>query len=227
MNRFFVIVLFILGASSANAQIHEIGVFLGGANYIGEIGSSTYIAPTDPAIGIVYKWNRSPRHSWRFSLIHGEVSADDSDSKIPARKQRNLKFENDITEFSAGLEFDFFDFNLHESEPKITPFVYSGLSYALYKGLFFAGNDARYDATHGTLAIPMTLGIKGRLLPHLILAVESGARFTLADDLDGSNPGNNNLADQRFGNLKSNDWYVFTGITLTYTFGNKPCFCAD
>jgi hypothetical protein len=227
MNRFFVIFFFILGATSAQAQIHEIGVFLGGANYIGEIGGSAYISPKDPAFGIIYKWNRSPRHSWRFSAIHGKFSASDADSKIPARKQRNLSFENDITEFSAGMEFDFFDFNMHISEPKITPFIYSGLSYALYKGLFFVDDQYRYDATHGTLAIPMTLGIKGRILPHLVLAVESGARFTLADDLDGSNPTNENLAAGKFGNLKSKDWYVFTGITLTYTFGNKPCFCAE
>jgi len=227
MNRFFIILFFIFGATSAKAQIHEIGVFLGGANYIGEIGGSSYISPKDPAFGIVYKWNRSPRHSWRFSAIHGKVTANDADSKIPARKLRNLAFENDITEVSAGLEFDFFDFNLHESEPKITPFIYSGLSYAFYKGLFFVGDETRYNSTHGALAIPMTLGIKARILPHLVLAVESGARFTLADDLDGSNPSNENLAPQRFGNLKSNDWYVFTGVTLTYTFGNKPCFCAE
>lgn len=218
---------FIFGANAANAQIHEIGVFLGGANYIGEIGGNAHIAPKDPAFGVVYKWNRSPRHSWRFSAVHGKFSANDADSKVPARKLRNLQFENDITEVSAGLEFNFFDFNLHESEPKITPFVYTGLSYGLYKGLFFVGDEVRYNATHGTLAIPMILGIKGRLLPHLVVAVESGARFSLADDLDGSNPTNNNLAPLRFGNLKSNDWYVFTGVTLTYTFGNKPCYCAE
>jgi len=227
MNRFFVILFFIFGATSAHAQIHEIGVFLGGANYIGEIGPAGYISPRDPAFGIVYKWNKSPRHAWRFSVVHGKVTAKDADSKIPARKLRNFEFENDITEVSAGMEFDFFDYNLHESGSKVTPFIYSGLSYALYKGLFFVGDEPRYDSTHGSLAIPMTLGIKGRILPHLVLAVESGARFMLADDLDGSNPTNNNLAEQRFGNLKSNDWYVFTGITLTYTFGNKPCFCAE
>ncbi|MDX1317352.1 MAG: DUF6089 family protein, partial [Xanthomarina gelatinilytica] len=22
-----------------------------------------------------------------------------------------------------------------------------------------------------------------------------------------------------------NDWYMFTGVTLTYTFGRKPCYC--
>lgn len=211
----------------ANAQIHEIGLFLGGANYIGDIGPTTYIAPKEPAVGILYKWNRSPRHSWRFSITHGKIRSDDADSKVPGRKNRGLSFDNEITEFSAGMEFDFFDFNLHEGDPKITPYVYSGLSYAIYRGLFFVGDESRYDSNHGTLAIPMTLGIKARLFPHLVLGIESGARFTFADDLDGSNPKNDDLEGLQFGNLNSKDWYVFTGFTLTYTFGNKPCYCAE
>lgn len=227
MNRFFVILFLVAGMGASNAQIHEIGVFLGGANYIGEIGPTTYIAPKEPAVGLIYKWNRSPRHSWRFSIMHGRVRSDDADSEVPARKERNLRFKNDITEFSAGMEFDFFDFNLHEGDTKITPFVYSGLSYAFYKGVYYVNDEARYDSTNGTLAIPMTLGIKARILPHLILAVESGARYSLADDIDGSNPKDSHVGSQKFGNLNSKDWYVFTGFTLTYTFGNKPCFCAE
>jgi len=45
--------------------------------------------------------------------------------------------------------------------------------------------------------------------------------------LDGSNPTNKSISQLKFGNLNSNDWYMFTGFTITYTFGNKPCFCPD
>ena len=41
------------------------------------------------------------------------------------------------------------------------------------------------------------------------------------------NPENDNFETLRFGNLNSNDWYVFTGFTVTYTFGNKPCYCRE
>lgn len=227
MKRLSALLLILTVFATGHAQIHEVGVFLGGANYIGDIGPTTYIAPKDPAIGFLYKWNRSPRHSWRASLTHARVSSNDLDSDMPARKLRGLSFKNDITEASVGLEFNFFDFNLHDLEPKFTPYVYTGLSYTLYKGLFFLGNETRSDATHGNLAIPMTVGIKGRLFPHLVLGIEAGARYLFADDLDGSNPTNKNLSGQAFGNMKSDDWYVFTGFTLTYTFGNKPCYCAE
>jgi hypothetical protein len=57
--------------------------------------------------------------------------------------------------------------------------------------------------------------------------MEIGARYTFTDNLDGSNPKNKNFETLKFGNLNSKDWYVFSGVTLTYTFGKNPCFCAD
>ena len=73
----------------------------------------------------------------------------------------------------------------------------------------------------------MIVGIKSNIFPKLILGVEIGARYTFADDIDGSNPTNDNLQSLKFGNINSNDWYVFSGFTLTYTFGEKPCYCFD
>ena len=227
MNRFFVIIFLLFGITSTNAQINEIGVFLGGSNFIGDVGSTSHIAPNEPAFGLLYKWNRSPRHSWRISYTQSTIKGDDADSKMPSREQRGYRFKNDIKEISAGLEFDFFNFNLHDSGPQFTPYVYSGLSYLHYEGLFFVNGKTKSNTTHGTVAIPMTLGIKTRLMGKLILGVEVGARYSFADDIDGSNPTNDNLDSARFGNVNSKDWYVFSGLTLTYTFGNKPCFCAD
>jgi hypothetical protein len=56
-----------------HAQIHEVGVFLGGSNY-GDIGPTTYISPNRPAIGVLYKWNKSPRHSYRFSYTQSKIT---------------------------------------------------------------------------------------------------------------------------------------------------------
>ena len=62
---------------------------------------------------------------------------------------------------------------------------------------------------------------------NFVLGLEIGARYTFADDIDGSLPRNENWLPIQFGNKNNNDWYVFSGLTLTYTFGNKPCFCAE
>jgi hypothetical protein len=213
-----------------HSQIHEVGLFLGGSNFIGDLGSTTYINPNEPAFGILYKWNKSPRHSYRVSYTQSKISSNDLNSEEPSRRQRGYRFENSIKEVSLGLEFNFFDFNLHESERKITPYVYSGLIYTQYNGLFFPDPDQvvpTFDSDHGTYGIPMIIGVKSNISKSLILGLEVGARYTLADDIDGNSPTNENLTDLKFGNINNNDWYVFSGLTLTYTFGEKPCYCAD
>lgn len=227
MKRILIVLFFLASTISAEAQIHEIGVFLGGSNLIGDVGPTDYVAPHKPALGIVYKWNRSTRHSWRFSYIQSALSADDRDSDAPARNERGYQFKNNIRELSAGLEFDFFPFDLHESDPQFTPYVFTGLTYLRYDSLYFKNGDYNKDKGRGTMAIPMIVGLKGRIFRTFVIGFEVGARTTFADDIDGSNPRNSKYGNLKFGNLTSKDWYMFTGLTLTYTFGEKPCFCSN
>lgn len=227
MNKILHFLICLFPFLAIQAQIHEIGVFVGGSNFIGDVGPTTYISPNEPALGLLYKWNKSPRHSYRFSYTQSKITSNDLDSKEAGRNQRGYRFENSIKEVSLGLEFNFFDFNLHEMLNKITPYVYSGISYFRYDELYILAGETKKDKGSGSFAIPMNLGIKSNITPNFILAVEVGARYTLTDNIDGSNPKNENLKPLRFGNLNNNDWYVFSGLTLTYTFGNKPCYCTD
>ena len=227
MNRFFIIFFSLFAMASTEAQIHEIGVFLGGSNFIGDVGSTTYIAPNKPAFGLLYKWNRSQRHSWRFSYTQSTIASDDADSEMDSRIERNYRFKNSIKELTAGLEFDFFNFDLHDSKPQFTPYVFTGLSYLAYDGLYFENGGPNKEKTYRTFAIPMTVGVKGRIFQNFVIGFEVAARATFKDDLDGSSPTNDDFSNLKFGNLTSKDWYMFTGLTLTYTFGEKPCFCAD
>jgi hypothetical protein len=204
-----------------------LGVFIGGVNYIGDVGPTKYIAPNESAFGILYKWNRSPRHSYRFSYTQGNLNSKDIDSDVPSRNLRGVSFENSVKEFSAGLEFNFLEFDLHDSDPKITPYIYSGISYFIYDEIFIIDQTSRIDYQSSSASIPMVIGVKGRFLKKIIIGAEVGVRYTFTDNLDGSNPKNDNFETLRFGNLNSNDWYVFTGLTLTYTFGKNPCFCGE
>jgi hypothetical protein len=227
MSRFLLVLFSVLSFTVGKAQINELGLVLGGSNYIGDVGRTDYIHPSEGAFGIIYKWNRSPRHSWRISYIHYKITADDDESEVPARALRDFDFENTIDEFSLGMEFNFFDFNLHELDRQFTPYIYTGLSYFIYDELYQTADGYEKDFRDSELAIPMVVGLKSSITPSLVLGFEIGARYTFTDNLDSSNPKNENLADFRFGNTNSEDWYVFTGFTLTYTFTEKPCFCAD
>lgn len=227
MKRIFFVLFAAAIPLTASSQIYEVGVFAGGSNYIGEVGPTDYIAPNEPALGLIAKWNRSPRHSWRASFTYGKLASNDADSEVSGRKERGYAITNSVKELSAGLEFNFFEFNLHESDFQITPYLYGGLSYFWYTESYIRNQRQYKGSTEAALAVPMTMGVKANILENFILGFEVGARYTFTDNLDGSYAKDDSNAAYRFGNLESRDWYVFTGLTLTYTFGNKPCYCSN
>ncbi|MDG1570941.1 DUF6089 family protein [Robiginitalea sp. M366] len=219
--------LFLLLFNALQGQTYELGLFGGGANNIGDIGRMTYVAPSGPAFGAVFKWNRSKRYAWRAHMMYGTFTADDQKSDLPSRQQRGLRMENRILEFSGGLEFNFVEYNLHQLGTAFTPYLYTGVTYFRYDFDYFdAGFQQQTNQRDGAFAIPMVAGAKYRLNQFLILGAEVGARYTFTDNLDASNPEGTNyepFSDGPFGNVFSDDWYVFSGVTLTFTFGRKPC----
>jgi len=227
MKKLFLYIIVLFSVINSHAQIHEIGIFTGGINYIGDVGPTDYIAPSKFAFGAIYKWNKSKRHSYRFSYFQGKIESNDLDSQAPNRKLRGFKIENSVKEFSAGLEFNFLNFDLHESDFAFSPYVYTGISTFIYNETYVLNKESKKDYQSYSLAIPMTVGVKAKIAQQWVLGMEIGARYTFTDNLDGSNPKNKNFETLKFGNLNSKDWYVFSGITLTYTFGKNPCFCAD
>ena len=98
------------------------------------------------------------------------------------------------------LEFAAFSYSIVDEE--IAPEEYS------YK------NNISYS-------VPFGLGYKTKIFGKFALGVEVGMRYTFTDDIDYNN---SNIPALDFGNPKNNDWYVFSGINLVYTFGRPPCY---
>lgn len=226
--------ILVMTVATASAQLYEVGVFVGGSNGIGDVGRTNFIDPNALAWGAVVKWNKSLRYAWRASFTQGNLIFDDLKATDPRRVTRGKKSNNVITEYSVGLEFNFFEYNLHRLGSAFTPYLYTGLTYFRYDYNYFVDPQLNVrpldtNLREGAFAVPMTAGVKVRLNRFLILGAEIGARYTFTDNLDASYPEQlESLApaainDRTFGNIFSDDWYVFTGATLTYTFGRKPC----
>ncbi|TPN86009.1 type IX secretion system protein PorG [Aquimarina algicola] len=206
------------------SQTYEVGLIAGGANYIGDVGSTYYISPNDVAFGAIAKWNRSKRHAFRASFLYAGLDGDDSKGD-ERREERGLTFDNSVKELSIGMEFNFWEWYLYDGESQFTPYLYTGITAFNYDELFLnADNRIESSGDAWSFAIPMVVGIKKTLGRDFVIGAEIGARYTFTDNLDGSDPGND--LGQGFGNLNNNDWYVFTGITLSYTWGRIPCQCA-
>lgn len=226
MKKVYFILVLLTNLSLGNAQIYEIGVFGGGSNFIGDVGSTKFIAPNEIAIGGLIRWNRSPRHSYRASVIYTTMFADDNLSSDPRREQRGYYFSAKTLEVSTGIEFTFLDFNLHSGNFIFTPYIYSGISMLRHRNFYYVNNTFILGKSNSNaFGIPIALGAKLTLTEHLIFGMEIAARYTFSDEIDGSLPDSEELNSLKFGNINNNDWYVFSGFTLTYTFGRNPCFC--
>jgi hypothetical protein len=229
MTYFTTTVLIITTSFLVHSQTYEIGGMVGGTNHIGDVGKTNFISPNSVGFGGIFRWNRSPRHAFRASVLVANIKGDDAESNESRRRERGYSFENSINEFSVGIEYTFWDYNIYNGRPVYTPYLYTGLTYIRYKASYFREVDKLfmdYDQA-GAIAIPMVLGFKTKLSTGLGLGIEIGARYTFTDDLDGSNPvkGLASNEDLKFGNVNNNDWYVFTGVNLSFTFGRKPCYC--
>ena len=107
MNSYLKILFLVLFTQVSFSQIYEVGFTFGKSNFIGDVGSTTFINPNENLFGGVFKWNRSPRHSYRISYVKSTLAADDLDSSDPRRIERGYNFETPINEISLGMEFNF------------------------------------------------------------------------------------------------------------------------
>ena len=222
-------------AASASAQRYELGIMGGGTNMIGDVGSTQYIDPNSPATGVLFRWNNSMRYAWRASVTHTNLSAEDQLSHDPYKQVRGYSATNSLTALSLGLEFNYRNFNLHRFGGQWSPYLFSGVTVYQSNAEVTNPNGIvepffdRFDESIKTtgLSVPVGIGVKWRPKTYLVFGLESILNATFTDNLDGSNPDNLKFANPNpggyFGNPNSKDWWVWTGLTLTYTFGQKPC----
>lgn len=213
----FILTIFLFSYTTTIAQINELGVFLGGSNYIGDIGKTNYIFPNNYAFGGIYKWNLHPRYSLRTTYTYAKISGDDANSGNSFREYRGLSFSNSLHEFAAGIEFNFFKYNLSKIGHTKTPYIIVEAAVANY--------DTREKGRTLNFTIPFGLGYKMRLAQNIGIAIETSFRYTFKDDIDGYYPIEND--GYIINNSNGNDWYVFTGITVVYAFGREGCYTGN
>lgn len=221
MKKCFFYILFLCFSTISLAQINEIGVFAGGTNYVGDIGSTNFILPNNFGAGIIYKWNWNPRVALRGTLSTLKISGNDLQSDNIVRQNRGYKFTNTVNELAVGLEYNFFEYDLSSEDKYDTPYLLLELAAFNYKKVVSQTVTGQFLYTNTTsYSIPFGIGYKRRLAGKFAFAIEAKARYTFTDDLDYTT---NTLTALRFGGL-ANDWYFFTGVSLVYTFGRPACY---
>lgn len=200
-------ILLLLCTMTAFGQVHtgasrsEIGVLIGGSTYLGDLNQFVPFRKTHLAGGLLFRYNVNPRMAVRVNFTYGKVSADDALSTEELNKERNLNFYSNIFELGAGVEFNYFPFQLGHDKYKGTAYLlaeigvfrmnpktmYNGTEVALRPlGTEGQGTTLNAKKHYGLtqICIPLGVGAKLSLSDRVGLNVEIGIRKTFTDYLD-------------------------------------------
>ncbi len=180
-----------------NAQTWEVGGFLGGSSYLGDLNQKDFYKLYRPAYGAIVKRNFDGYWSLKFSLLRGRVGANDAKSAYQQERDRNLRFYSPITEGSIQVEFNFFEYGPQFQRNDISPYLFTGISGFGFNPKASYG-DFNYElnayATEGqslnepykliNLSIPIGAGVKYNFTGNWNLIAEAGFRNTQTDYLD-------------------------------------------
>ena len=221
MKKRLILLLFICVSSNCLSQINEIGFFVGGVNYVGDVGPTNYIRPNNTGSTILYKYNLNPRIAIRGNFSYFNLSGNDADSENKIRQQRGESFKNSINEFAVGIEYNFYKYDLSSRDHISTPYILLQMAAVDYETPRLQNPDSSYKFTRNTsVSIPFGVGFKTKVYGKIAFAIETTFRYTFTDELDYST---NRFSDFDYAGT-SNDWYMFSGISLVYTFGRPACF---
>lgn len=224
MKRIVIVFIGLLTFTQLHAQLlNEVGVFVGGTNYSGDIGNELFIFPNKVGWGFKYKRNANSRLSYRASYSYIPIYDHDERAFNKERNKRDYGFSNEINELALGLEFSYFDYDVMSREHGHTPYIFVELS-----GFYYKQPEAYNEATNTvslkkkfSYSLPFGVGYKSRITDHLGFALEVRASYTFEDDLDYTTE---KIKILDVGNPNTNDWFFVTSFSLTYSFGRPPCF---
>lgn len=191
--KVFILCMF-SGSLTAFSQTWEFGLTAGGLNYMGDLNQNNFRKINHTAFGAMVKRNLDSYWAIKFAVFSGKISADESKSPYEQERDRNLSFFSPLTEVSTQVEFNFFDYGFDYQQKRFTPYLFAGLSLAvfnpktIYNGKTY---ELKYYNTEGqteyqttTYAIPVGAGVKYNFGRYLNIVAELGFRNTSTDYLD-------------------------------------------
>ncbi len=176
----------------------EIGVLLGGMNYIGDLNSQSALGKVNMAGAAIFRYDFHSRWAVQFGLAYGHVEGGNPD----AIEKRNLSFRSHVIEGSLTLQFNFVPYQRGSYAQRFTPYMFAGI------GVFGFNPKAQYNGswyelqplcTEGQgltqyaerkpynliqLCVPFGLGLKCRIGKYFTVGAEYGFRKTWTDYLD-------------------------------------------
>jgi outer membrane protein W len=214
----------------ASAQTtSEIGIGLGATNYRGEVSPKYQLQNSRPAFTAFYRKDISVPVTLRGGFTAGFLRAADDNVKgvnggvPPLQNYRQVNTKGSLLEASAVMEYNFLDYHYRTDKIHFTPYLFAGVA-AFYANTTTVTNNPALEPAfnrEGSMvgfAIPAGVGFKYALSKHINLGLEAGVRKTFTDQLDHLEE-----QDPLLVNRHTQDWYYYSGISLSYTFYKILC----
>lgn len=133
IRRLFFLFVFAYSSFQANAQEGvEVGAWIAGVNYFGDLNTNLRLNRIGPAGGIGLRYNFNERLCTKLSGNIGQVSAYDKDSPNIYERARNLSFKSIVADAGLQFEFNFLPY-LHGSKDNgWTPYLFVGLGISYF-----------------------------------------------------------------------------------------------
>ena len=207
-NPRYLILVVLFAAMPVRAQFwmgkNEIGLTVGGMNYIGDLNNQSMFGKVNLAFGGLYRYNFDERWSLRIDVDYGHIEGGNPDYI----ERRNLSFHSHLIEGSLRTEFNFFPFSMRDDHFFWTPYIFVGIGFFSYNPQAYytdpiTGVSDWYDlqplCTEGQgtalapdrspytlmqLSMPFGVGVKYHPSKSLTLSAEYGFRKTWTDYLD-------------------------------------------
>jgi len=200
------LLVLILTYTNILSQTNEVGIFLGGSLFKGDVGNHSrehIILNTKPAFGFQLKRNFNYHFGLSLNINRSEVFANDAYSYDVFELERNLNFKSKITEFGLIAEFNFRPYMSRDPEHNASPFIFVGITKFFFnpQGQHNDGNwyNLRPLGTEGQgsdfypqrklyeltgVSIPFGIGYKINVYEFLTLSLNMSWRITFTDYLD-------------------------------------------
>lgn len=209
---------------SASAQTWEIGGFVGGSGYLGDINPVRPYKLTDLAFGGQIKRNFNGYWSAKGNAMYGNIRANDARSVNEYQQVRNINFSSPVLELTLQVEFNLFNYlpGVFDGvgNKRLSPYLFTGIG-----GVFFEPKATFEDETYklrdyGTegqdgetiyknyaMTVPYGAGVKYNITKNWNLIGEAGyrtARTDYLDDVSGYYPDFTGLVQDGYSNLRKN-----------------------
>jgi len=197
MRRLSLVIIFLSANFIASAQTWEVGGFLGGTGYMGDINPVKAYKLTDPALGVQIKRNFDGYWAAKLNFMYGKVRGSDAASSNTYQIERNLDFHSPVSEFSMQIEFNLFRYmagaDFGYATRKLSPYLFTGVASFSYNPLTKYNGDEielRLLQTENVaykksaISVPYGAGVKYNIIGNFTLLAEIGYRTAFTDYLD-------------------------------------------